>query len=766
MTLTKCTLLQAVAGILFVVCFVSIINAFGAGEVDPTFNINVERTSMLAYPNSLTLQPDGKILVSGNFNRVNSVRRSGIARFNSDSTLDTSFSTGEIINQYGSAGTVNVMTVQPDGKILIGGFFTSIGGLPRIALTRLNQDGSLDTSFVLTNSTGINGTVNALAVQSDGKIVVGGTFAIFDQPPGGGNATMHANLIRLNADGSFDFSFNLNPPNTVNDIIIQPDGKILIAGYFDSVFRLNQNGSIDSAFAGLSGNGSVNKIALQPDGKIVAVGNFTIYGGFTQGHITRLNSDGSLDTTFNINGLGANSTIYDVELASDGKIIIGGAFSSYNGIQRTRVARLNTDGSLDLSLNYTGVLPFNSYATNIAVQMDGKIIILVPSSNPVTLFRLNTDGSVDANFTVNFAFVSPAVVNDLQVQPDGKILVGGSFTQVNGILQNWIFRLNTDGTRDTGFTSGIGLGTGFGGVNAIALQSDGKIIAGGELPPDLNRLNQDGSRDTSFTPPISTSSIIYSLAVQPDDKILVGGNIILFDSSTPNLVRLNSDGSLDTSFNTTAGDQVRGILLQPDGKIVIVGAFTQVNGIVRGRAARLNSDGSVDNTFNPPFGANFQIFKAVLQPDGKIIIGGMFTAVNGVNRSFLARLNYDGLLDTTYTPTIDSSVTAILQQPDGKTLIGGVFTTVNGQTRNHYARLNADGSLDPSLTSNVGADNTVWDFALQQDGRILIGGAFTKVGGADHIGLARLLNTSTPRGVLYDFDGDARADISVFRPSS
>jgi uncharacterized delta-60 repeat protein len=187
-------------------------------------------------------------------------------------------------------------------------------------------------------------------------------------------------------------------------------------------------------------------------------------------------------------------------------------------------------------------------------------------------------------------------------------------------------------------------------------------------------------------------------------------------------------GSLDTSFDPGSGANsvVWAIAEQPDGKILIGGDFTIYNGAPRNRIARLNSDGSLDAGFNPGSGANNDVRAMAVQPDGKILIGGWFTIYNGAPRNYMARLNSDGSLDTGFDPGSGANefLYVVALQPDGKILIGGEFTIYNGAPRNYIARLNSDGSLDTSFDPGSGANEWVWAMAVQPDGKILIGRRF------------------------------------------
>jgi uncharacterized delta-60 repeat protein len=337
----------------------------------------------------------------------------------------------------------------------------------------------------------------------------------------------------------------------------------------------------------------------------------------------------------------------------------------------------------------------------------------------------------------------------LAVQPDGKILVGGYLTKVNGVARNGIARLNPDGTLDTTFNPGSGTND---GILALALQPDGKIVIGGYFTQvngvsrkHIARLNADGSLDPSFDVSTGPNDWVMALAVQPDGKVLVGGLFwAVNDIRRDHIARLNADGSLDTTFDPGRGtnDWVMAMVMQPDGKVLVGGYFTVVNGVSRTFIARLHMDGTLDPTFDPGNSADVGVGVIALaaQPDGKTVIGGAFTTVGGVPRNRIARLNTDGSLDTTFNPGSGANdwVKSLAVQPDGKIIIGGQFTTMNDIPRNYITRLNGDGTLDATFASGSGADSIVWSVKVQADGKVLLGGQFSKVNGVRRDRIARL----------------------------
>ncbi len=647
---------------------------------------------------TVAVQADGKVLIGGDFTTVDGTARNRIARLDGDGAHDTSFPPGS-----GADGAVRSVAVQRDGRILIGGEFDTIDGVTRKGIARLNPDGSLDTSFDPGTGTGM---VDAVALQPNGKVLIGGSFTSV------GGVTRNR-VARLNADGSLDTAFDpgSGPDDSVSSLALQADGKVLIGGTFtyvvttarNRIARLNADGSVDTTFdPGSGANAIVLAVAVQADGKVLVGGAFATIDGVARNGFVRLNGDGSLDTGFDP-GLGANSNVWDLVVQPDGKVLLGGDFTTVDGIWRTRIARIHIDGSLD-------------------VGFDAGLGI----SNPL---------------------------RSVVVQPDGRVLIGGAFTTVDGVTRNRVARLRANGSLDTTFAPAGGAN---GSVQAIALQPDGKVLIGGNFTTfngigraHVARLDADGSLDTTFDPGSGADDTVYAVVVQPDGKVLIGGDFTTVDGvSRSRIARLNADGSLDTTFDPGSGadNRVWDLALQPDGKVLIVGTFTTVDATSRDRIARLNADGSVDTSFDPGTGSNSTVRTVALQSHGEVLIGGYFTSVNGVTRNRIARLNADGSVDTSFDPGsgADSWVGAVAIQSNGEILIGGDFATVDGVTRNHIARLHADGSLDSYFDTSSGADGAVYDAAIQPDGKVVIGGEFTSVDGVAHVYVARLNGATSP----------------------
>jgi uncharacterized delta-60 repeat protein len=289
---------------------------------------------------------------------------------------------------------------------------------------------------------------------------------------------------------------------------------------------------------------------------------------------------------------------------------------------------------------------------------------------------------------------------------------------------------------------------------AIALQADGRILVGGqflaangEQHHSIVRLETNGVVDRTFT--ASVDSQVWAIAVQDDGQILIGGRFFTVNGTNRNcLARLNPDGGLDLAFDAgSLGDQfVFAIVPLPGGQALIGGEFTHVGGISRNGIARINPNGSVDVFFDPGLGAN-PVRSIAVQADGHIMIGGSFATVDGHPPGSIARLLATGELDPSFTAPSIGPVLSVAIQQDGRAVIGGLFTQVDSTNRNGVARLTSEGRLDLSFDPGAGANTrgglSVWTVKLQQNGDVLLAGAFSTIDGVPRPGLARLKPTGT-----------------------
>ena len=540
------------------------------GDVDLSFDPG---SGVDGAVHAVAVQPDGKVIIAGQFTRVKGLTRRGVARLNADGSGDSSFDPGSVV----FTGYVYGVALQPDGKVLVGHDGYNSG------VARLNSDGSLDGGFYPNAMGGTYSGTTSFARQADGRMLMTGYIATETiDPETGAISTAYSYFaIRLFANGSRDTSFN--PPAGVRSFVaVQPDGRILYKGG-PGLGRLNASGSLDTTFN--PGTGTTVVVALQPDGKLLIGGSFTVIHGTNRNGIARLNTDGRLDGSFNP-GTGATG-VTALAPQSDGKVLIAGSFSTVEGAVRNGIARLNAGGSLDSSFDPGTVV---NDVFSIVLQPDGKVLIGgsftkvngVPRNR---IARLNADGSLDESFDPGSSEVTPSVLA-LAVQPDGKTLIGGDFTTVQNLDRSGIARLNTNGSVDGSFNVILNSGDpeyyASAVVNSIAVQSDGKVLIAGifsiangaNVYSGIARLSSTGTADSGFN--TAVSGYVSSIALQPDGKILIGGYFYTVNGTNYNsgIVRLNSDGSLDGGFNSTVSDYARSIALQPDGKLLVGGGLT------------------------------------------------------------------------------------------------------------------------------------------------------------------------------------------------
>lgn len=357
---------------------------------------------------------------------------------------------------------------------------------------------------------------------------------------------------------------------------------------------------IDYSFQAVPPDGVVNKVLVQPDGKILVGGAFYEYAGTERQGLVRLNADGTLDTGWNPGAYGLNGTISDMELMPDGRIMIGGTLLSYNGVSCGNLARLNADGTLDLSF----LVPFgaiNAAVLQLELHPDEKVVAAGDFQHcygvgQPHIARFNTNGSLDTTFHIGIGFY--ATVRGLKALPDHRLMAVGDFNMFDQTTCMYMARLQAEGPYDTTYNANPGLNGTLAQGRAVDVQADGKVLVAGTFthhagaPANgLIRLHPDGTRDTSFTSPFSPWAYVNTVEVLPDGKILAGGEFTngFYWPAVPapaRFVRLHPDGSWDSSFPLGTGFSegtgevafIKDVALQADGKLLVGGMFGDCDG--------------------------------------------------------------------------------------------------------------------------------------------------------------------------------------------
>jgi len=667
--------------------------------------------------------------VTGSFNYIEGNSVTDVARLNSDGSVDRGF-TPRIVSAIGRADKISAVSVQPDGKVLIGGNIRSVNGVTRTGIARLNTDGSLDTSFDPVFS--FNGepddvTVRAIELQSNNQILVGGFFKEVD-------GVVRDGVARLNSDGSLDTTFNFTGSlRGTLALAIQQSGQILVGG-FEGLQRLSAVAVPDASFPA-SVNGTVNSIAIQANGDFVLGGTFSMASSESIGGAARFNSNGAINTSFNPS---PSNGVTQVRNLADGRLLFVGTFTTIASIASRGVAIINADGSADEDFS-SGYIDLR----DALPLLNGNILLagsLFPSFlDSVTLLVVSDENVSDPAFDAGSFEVIGGTIRKITPIEDDYLIVG-DFTRVNGQSADSIVRVDRRGRVDSSFKPLLDNDLFF----DAAVDENGKILVvgnfntiNGESASNLARLNTDGSVDNSFN---ANGAPLFPLVVRilANQQIIVAGNTV---------TRHQANGALDETFTFTTNNSgfIQAVIEQANGKLLVGGNFTQLNDTNRAALARLELDGSLDLSLAPQITrdtGNADVTAIEIQPDGKILFGGIFDEVDTLDRVNIARLNSNTMVDPDFDVAVERNVLDLELLDDGGILVAGI-NQVNNEAVLGMALLDSAGNLDTNFTvavnnidpgSSAGVVNVI---ELDSEGGILAGGLFRFVNGVPRMNLAR-----------------------------
>jgi uncharacterized delta-60 repeat protein len=725
------------------------------GSLDSSFAPAPELGQVVHF---LAQHCDGRMVVHGWFQTADGVQPSRVFQLLPDGGLDLAFLSDSLPGEFISCAATDL-----DGRVLIGGRFREIRGRTRLGLARLT-----------------GGVAPAVLVQPEPREVLPGNPVQF----------------RLGVAGSEPLAFEwwkngqpLAPPQTNATLVISKTQDTDAGQY--SVQVSNPFGSVTSQSAELKVVSEANLpiIVLQPQRqralaestvvfRVVACGTEPLTYQWTRNGANLPGATGAALQLASIQPKDAGE--YAVSIANPAGDVTSQP-AALTVVSPPRIVRqpstqrfwLGDSVTLTVAVEGTEPLAFqwlrdgailpgatSSSLTlrNLTRADAGRYTLLAANSSGRTASQVIPlvvvgAGALDLDFHSDLA----GEISSVAVQADGKILVAGGDLLSSNPARTPVARLSPDGSLDIGFQPTISMSwfcdTCFSPWYARAYEWDGKIMLEGNI--GCTRVLQDGSRDVTF----QSISHFRSTTLCPDGRIL---GVRESHSEGPYIVeRYNANGiGLDSSFFSVKLDgEPWTIVVQADGKTLVGGCFSQANGVQRRGVARLNTNGGLDNEFAPILGNGGAPYVRALaiQADGKVLLGGEFTSVNGIRQDHLTRLTTDGNVDLTFRigAGTDEPVTCLVIQPDGKLIIGGQFTAYAGVPRGGIARLNLDGSLDPSFDPGLGfrglsvqggwTEGTsfaayVESIALQQDGYVLVAGAFTSYDGFPRSGVVRIIS--------------------------
>ena len=656
-------------------------------------------------------------------------------------------------------GVISATVVQPDGKMVIAGSFTHVNSQPRGNIARLNTDGSLDESFSITTS--VTGPINTLALQGDGKIVLGGEFTEINSVP-------RTELARLTPSGLLDASFNPvldGSKVVVHSVIVQGDGKIVAGGYFsdsnssevNSLVRLNPDGTNDTDFLsetspGVEGGAAtVYALALGGDGEILVGGLFTSIANESIINFASLEKNGD-PYEFDVDEVNSGA-VYSIDFDwYNDTIAIGGAFTDHV----VSVSFFDEDDVVSASGITAGVRV-------VKAQTDGKILYGGAGTPPsAVLGRVEVDGDNDASFSTIITGTTSPIVSDLAFWEDGSLLVVGRFSRAEYGTHESLALYDggiedTEGVVDPRFDPTlpdppIAFDTFSYGVNEWA------GLVSGDFDDDPNSysvLSIDNDGPTGFD--YTTNSPVTSIRATWDDRVILAGDFTNPHTRLVEVVFPDGEEPEVTQFPAVDG-AIYDIDLSWDGKLVIGGFFQNVDATGRKYVAIFNPDRTLNSTFNPsPGPANNQPVDQVLfLPDGRVLIAADLLSGSSNPSNQLKLMTTTGAWDNTSggfndnVPTFSGGdINQLILDPDNSSA-GYGFIAVGDFTspRNYIVRLNANGTVDNSFDPNV--NDEIVDIVRQSDGHFIIAGDFTQVN-----------STEVPQIVRLDDDGDID---STFQP--
>jgi uncharacterized delta-60 repeat protein len=796
---------------------------------------------------AIEVQRDGKILIGGEFTSVDGVSRINVARLNADGSLDRTFDAG-----LGADGSVRSIVIQFDDRILLGGLFTSVAGVDRRHIARIFSDGTFDSSF--DPGTGADSAIYALGLQPDGRILLAGDFSSFNGVPVN-------RLVRLNPDGSIDtgINFGRGANALINALVVQPDRRILIGGAFTEVDGLVRNrfarlygGSISGA-GRIEFSSAVFSTSENVTNLVVTVRRSGgLEGAVSVDYLSRANTASPGVDYTDVRGSlafapGENSRSFSIPLVDDNLAepnefvslvltnVAGGAtlgnqpvamvsiVSDDSVVNFTDVAYSISEGapggravihisregdtlrpaSVVFSASQGTALPgedFNTLSTTInlpAGESSASVTVQVLNDTIVedaesVVLRLTSPGPntgvgrAAAALTILDDDVAPGILDVLPISAvsEGSRTVVATITRSSGktgfvsvqySVRNGSANAGADYIQNSGTIFFLDGET----VKSVTITIvDDDVIEGNETfifeisnPANGALIGADsatavildddlpsGSVDSSFNPGAGPNGPVRALKFALNNRLLIGGEFTSVNGvPRSRIARLNPGGALDSTFSAEPGPDgiVSDLELDPDGRIILAGDFNTVQTALLNRVARLNPSGTLDLTFALPLGFNAGLSDAARQPDGKIVLGGMFDIASAAGRNRIARIHADGTLDLQFNPGsgADNNVAAVVLQ-DEKILIGGSFLAVSGVEKRGLARLHSDGAVDTTFNRNgAGVSNGVVNkILLLGDGRVLIGGAFSGYNGAPRNGVA-----------LLDRDGNLQA---AFNPGT
>jgi uncharacterized delta-60 repeat protein len=646
--------------------------------------------------NAMVVDAEGRIYLGGGFTSIAGVTRTRVARLLADGTVDPSWNAAGT----GPNNAVQALALEADGRLLIGGSFTNIGGTARPYLARLTTTGTLDPSFVPIGS-GLNSVVNALLVQPSGHVVVGGSFSAY-------SGITALRLARFDATGALDATFVGSANNTVHALAALSDGRIAVSGAFsqlNSTSRgspavISADGVLDGANLGFFSSSSATQLGVGEGDAIYLVSGTSV---------ARFPAAATADNLFLNAGQAAQRGAFNVQPQSlipvGNEILYAGPFLTVGTVPTFGLTWLRAtggDGGPVITNPPVGAALLEGRSATFTVTA-------ISPAGALSYVWTKVGSSTVLSTTASLAFASASLAD------------AGTYRVVvsNGAgLQEAFASLTVSPDPDSGpgkvrisFAPALNLGS----PQTLRLAPDGSLRILTSGPASLARLDPVTGATLASIPLTPTGGSVTGFVYDSTGRIYVWGQFSALNGhATISVARFTPEGQLDASFVSPLPEVVPLYSVVPlaDGRVYVTGAFTVTlsGGGTRTKAIRLGADGSID----PAFDAGASDAKNLLVlPDGRLI---------GSNENAFFRLLPDGQPDATFAQNSISGLHTVHRLENGDLLVGHTGSLVNGLNRPGIVRFSADGVIDPAFQLDLGSLGFISRFAVRPDGRIVVGG--------------------------------------------
>ncbi|WP_282781017.1 carboxypeptidase regulatory-like domain-containing protein [Phaeodactylibacter xiamenensis] len=575
------------------------------------------------------------------------------------------------------------------------------------------------------------GDVEKLRLLPDGKFIAAGSFTM-------ANRIEESSVARFNPDGTLDQSFQSGIPFSVTALAIQPDGKVIIGGSYTDpdtdglhILRLNTDGSQDLSFqAGTIPAGTINDIEVEFNGTILVGGAFTIFDGMQAQGLVRLNTNGSLSQIIPLNP-GTTIFVSDLITQVNGRFAIGGTIiggpNGPEGYISYRTYNGQPVNNFTFSSNLPGVNNFMTSIRDIALDNLGRIVLT--SSTFLVRYAvvvLNVDGSIN-NWSDIFG-----IPMALALSPDGDIMVAGEFNNTNAVhryvpnagLDYYDFGAGADGV-----------------IRQLAFYQDGSYVIGGNFSAfngqptlGLAHFDEQGIPDLAFDAMLERPGRINSIARYDDNRVCIGGDFAMVgDLHSVNVARLMlSNGSMDPAFNSpniSYRNTINTVAVDAEGRMLLGGTNNATgNSMGQSPLLRLTSTGAIDPAFTVsplPLG---DILHILPLPGGQVLTGGDFTVFDpGIVAQNFALYNFNGTLNENFSDRISGEAGGLFRRADGRILVAGENISLDGGPASTLLQLSTNLQPDPAFNAPanlVCTGDCQISFAEQPDGALLLAGQF------------------------------------------